>query len=349
MSLRNRLLTFFCQLFPIQKHPVEQDRRILIVTTTALGDTLWATPAIESLRKSFPNAFIGVLTSSMGREVLKDNAHIDQLYLLEEPLLPRFFSLRKKLYKERFDTILMFHASQRLTLPLCALLGATQIIGTRGINKGLDSLLTHPLEQLHEHEILRRLKIVENTGGSIHSETLSFTPDPEAFFPLEKKQWIILHPGSKDAFKRWKKEHFIMLGKELEKRWGYSLLITGTKEEQMLIETIAQEIPGARSLIPTSLDEFAHLLSQVEILISNDTGPVHLAAALKVPTIALYSPTNPQLCGPYLAKETIALYRKPTCTPCLKRKCPLPFCLSQITPKEVLEQVEKLMRSYVCT
>ncbi|MDE3048028.1 MAG: hypothetical protein KGI83_06740, partial [Verrucomicrobiota bacterium] len=105
---------------------------ILVVATTALGDTLWATPAIESIRASLPDCFLAVLTSPVGMQVLKHNPHIDKLFLLKEPLSRHCFSLWRQLIKEKFDTVLLFHASQRLTLPLCSLLGAQTLVGTAG-------------------------------------------------------------------------------------------------------------------------------------------------------------------------------------------------------------------------
>src|SRR5688572_14329036 len=117
MSFKNVLLTrglaAIQPLFPPLSTSLPP-QRILVVTTTALGDTLWATPAIESLRKSFATAFIAVLTSAIGTQVLRYNPHIDQIYQLREPLLPQFCSLRSALAAQRFDTILLFHASQRL-------------------------------------------------------------------------------------------------------------------------------------------------------------------------------------------------------------------------------------------
>lgn len=331
--MKNALLKFFCKILPIPKHPPKN--RILVVSTTALGDTLWATPSLESLRKSFPTSYIGVLTSSIGHEVLTTNPYINQLFLLKEPLLPRFFSLWKTLYKERFDTILIFHASQRLTLPLCSLLGATRIIGTKGINKGLDSLLTHPLKPKYEHEILRRLRMVEQIGGAIHTQTLSFFLEKDST-QLPPGRWIAIHPGSKDAFKRWPARHFITVGQALHKE-GYRVLITGNKDERLLLEEISKGISESVILEAGSLHSFANTLSQVELLISNDTGPVHLACALNLPIIALYGPTDPNLCGPHFASKAITLSAPPTCTPCLKRKCRSPFCLLQISPKQVIE------------
>ena len=96
MKCKNKLLHFALRMLPIPKHPLTMQRRILVVTTTALGDTLWATPAIESLRSSWPNAYIAVLTSPIGWQVLQNNPWIDRLYPLREPLSLHCFSLWKR-------------------------------------------------------------------------------------------------------------------------------------------------------------------------------------------------------------------------------------------------------------
>lgn len=332
--MKNAFLKLLCKILPIPKH--KESKRFLLVSTTALGDTLWATPTIFSLRKSFPDSHIAVLTSTIGNEVLKTNPYIDKIYLLKKPLL-----LWRKLYKERFCTILILHTSQRIALPLCSLLGATHIIGTRGINKGLDSLLTITLEPAYEHEILRRLRMVERVGGKIHTEMLQFFPE-EKSCPLPQGKWVAIHPGSKDGFKRWPARNFIKVGKELQAK-GYRIFLSGTEKE--LIEEIRSQIPDSIYFQGLDLHAFADKLSQVELLISNDTGPVHLALALGIPLIALYGATDSRLCGPHLAKKAVALQAPPTCFPCIKRRCRTPFCLLQIDPNRVLSVSYQLLHS----
>ena len=150
-----------------------------------------------------------------------------------------------------------------------------------------------------------------------------------------------MHPGSKDAFKRWPKENFIELGKLIKKNLNCEILITGIKSERELMETIAQNIPGAHVDEPNgSLREFGALLNQMDLLISNDTGPVHLACALNRPVIAIYASTDPNVCGPHHAKNASVVSRRASCNPCLKRKCRLPFCFMQISPEEVYQSVK---------
>lgn len=336
-----RAVHFLRRFVPL--HP--KQGRILVVATTALGDTLWATPALENLRKSFPHSFIGVLTSPIGMEILKHNPHVDQLFLLKEPVSRSFFSLWRELFRQKFDTVLVFHASQRLTLPLCALLGANRIVGTAGINKGLDALLTDPLPNHAQHEIVRRLKIVEAIGTQTVTEKLSLFLQPEEHLPRrEKGPWIAIHPGSKDAFKRWPAEYFVKVGQALK---DYRILITGNGSEKALMEEVARQIPGARIAETKTLREFAALLEQMDLLISNDTGPVHLACALDRPVIAIYSSTHPALCGPHQATKAVSISRRATCDPCLKRKCRLPFCFLQIGPQEVTDAALKILEKGV--
>jgi len=329
--MKNKLLLAAVRLF---QRPFE-GKRILAIATTALGDTLWATPALESLRKSFPEAYIAVLTSPVGEAVLRHNPWTDQIFVLKN-----FFTLWKTL--PNFSDVVVLHASQRFILPLAALLGAKRIVGTKGINKGLDELLTDPLENRNEHEIVRRLQLVERIGAERCSETLSFFLLPEERLPKQAGT-VALHPGSKDDFKRWPKEHFIAVGQALQKL-GKKIVITGTIEELPLRREIAQEIPGAAVCEDWPLRKFAAFLEQIDLLISNDTGPVHLACALKTPVIALYSSTNPALCGPHKAKNALAISRIPSCQPCLKRGCNRPFCLMQIGPEEVVNAAKKMLR-----
>lgn len=344
MSLKNTFLKAALSAFAIPPRPPTQQKRILAVATTALGDTLWATPALESLRKSFPDCYLGVLTSPIGMAILKNNPYVDKLFLAEEPLLPKFFRLKKALVAEKFDTVLLFHASQRLALPLCASIGASRIVGTQTINKGLDFLLTDPLPNSRQHEIVRRLKMVERIGGSIHSETLSLFLQSDELLPKREGRWVAIHPGSKDRFKRWPEKKFAEVGLALKEKLGCEILITGTRDEEDLMQKTAAMIPGSH-IADRDLPfrRFAALLQQMDLLICNDTGPFHTACALGTPVIGLYAATDPSLCGPHRAAKGLAIAKKSSCTPCIKRKCRSPFCLLQIGACEVTDTALKLL------
>lgn len=324
----------------IPKKKSLKHERILVVSTTGLGDTLWATPALESLKKSNPSCFLAVLTSPIGYEVLKTSPFLDSLFILPKKLLSNYFLFRS-LRKCHFDTVLIFHASQRVVFPLVSLLGASSMIGTEGLNKGLDRLFTKVLAKTHQHEIARRLDLIHAIRATTHRETLSFIPNGK---PVSFDQpTIILHPGSKDAFKRWPIAFFAKTGLFFQKK-GFSILIAGQKSEKPLMEELSRLIPGSILGNPEqSLHEFGRQLEQAACLICNDSGPMHLAFALQCKTVAIFSATDPDLCGPYRASFTRILHRPPTCFPCLKKRCQEPFCLLQIHPDEVIQAAQDLL------
>jgi len=347
MSLKNFLIRIF---IPFAKPFIRTNtgHRFLIVSTTGLGDTLWGTPAIRALRETYPDAYISVITTALGKQVLQSSPHINEFFVVNDP---PFFSLLKlfpTLVKRKISHVLIFHISQRPLLPFCALLGAGRIIGTEKINKGLDFLLTDKLQTKRIHEIERRLEVVEATGAKVASKQMEFFPSDEdhkkadSFLP--KGLVVGLHPGAKDRFKQWPPSHFIKLGRLLKEKSGCSIVVTGTPAEKALVETITGSIEGAIGIYEgVSITTLAALLGKLSLYITNDTGPLHIACTTTTPTIALFTPTDPALCGPYFAPHVSVLQKKPTCFPCLKKKCNEPFCMLQISTDEVLQAALALL------
>ena len=346
--MKNALINRAVALFRPQKPNLENDqRKFLIVSTTGLGDTLWGTPAVKALRETYPTSYIALLTSPIGREIFEHNRHVDELFVISDPVLFPLFSHYFQLKKRAFTDVILFHTSQRPILPFVATLGASRIIGTQGLSKGLDHFLTHPISRAYVHEVERRLQLV----GQIDAHTQN--PSLELFLSGEDERQaelflaqfqlpanlpkIALHPGAKDRFKQWPPSLFIELGNRLVQELGCQLFITGSAIEKQLVESVAAQIKGAIPVTSLSLRPFAAFLKQMQLLISNDTGPMHVGFAVNTPTIALFAPTDPKLCGPYSVKNAKVIAKQPTCTPCLKKKCVEPFCLLQISVQEVYD------------
>jgi ADP-heptose:LPS heptosyltransferase len=350
--LKNQLIKTLVKLLKPKKLNLGEEKGFLILSTTGLGDTLWGTPAIRALRKSFPTSYIGVITSPIGKACLQHNRRIDELFVVKDPVLLNLFSLYRKLKKRGITHVLHFHTSQRPILPLASILGAAEIVGTHGINKGLDFLLTHALDHEEFHEIQRRLDIAAHVGSQTLDSSMelflsqedekiaeTFLADQHipSYFPL-----IALHPGAKDGFKQWPVSHFIELGNRLVRNLGCRVVVTGTPAEKTLVTSIASQIQGAIVATHLPLLAMAALIKRMALMISNDTGPMHVAFAMKTPTIGLFTPTNPKLCGPYFVESALQIAKKPTCSPCLKKKCREPFCLLQIGVQEVYDSVLKI-------
>lgn len=357
MNLKNALiknLVFF--LKPTQKPLNAKEKRFLVVSTTALGDTLWATPAIRALRETFPNSEISVLTSPLGKEVLLQNPHIDEIFTVGNPALRDLCSHYTTLKKKSFTHAFIFHTSQRPVLPFVALLGPQAMIGSSGINKGLDCLLTECLPREQKmHEIERRLNLVAKAGAQTSSLELEFCLTQEE----EQKMviWldslslrsgipiIAFHPGAKDAFRQWPSSHFIELGKRLKSNLDCHIFITGTASEKPLVEKICSGIQSAMPVTHLPLRSFAAFIKKLHLMVTNDTGPLHVSFAMKTPTLALFAPSDPDRFGPYHAKNAIVIAKRRTCSPCLIRKCASSFCFLQIGVKEVYDTALSLINN----
>lgn len=339
--MRNLILSSLVKIFK-KNRPPSNAFKFLILSTTGLGDTLWATPAIRALKNTHPTSYLSVLTSRVGQEVLLNNPYIDDLFVIQDPPFFQLFSLYQTLKKKSISHVLSFHTSQRAILPFAATLGAQAIVGTEGLHKGLDSLLTHSIPQEDCHEIKRRLKLAEVVGVKtgdprmeifLNSQDESFADQVLDFLPTDSR-FLILHPGAKDKFKQWPPSHFIALGRRLIQTLKYPILVTGSLYEKDLVSRVASQIPGATPVTSLSIRGLAALIKRAQLMITNDTGPMHLGFALNTPTLALFGPTQPTSCGPYqIAQEIIA--KPKTCTPCLRKKCLDPFCLLQIGVEEV--------------
>jgi len=330
----------------------------LIISTTGIGDTIWGTPAIRALKETYPECYTGVLTNPSGFELLKENPNIDDLFIFKRGL-DGFFSLPgllKTLRQKKFEVALIFHASDRIVWPLAFFTGAGEIIGVNGSSKGLDFILTRPVTPSYKsHGVELRLDLVKQVGAIAKQKAI------EIFLTANERKWadkflksrgidessliVGLHPGAQKPYKCWPTDNFISLGNELVKKYNCSVIITGASAETELANMVSSQIHGAISVTgELTIRETAAIIEKMDIFITNDTGPMHIAFALKTTTIALFSPTDPELCGPYNALGKFKAIAKPKiCEPCIGKKCDNPRCLEQITVEEVIAEAEYLL------
>lgn len=332
-------------LFSSSNQPIDAPKtinNILVVSTTGLGDTLWSTPAIQRLREKYPQVKIYVLTSEVGEEVLQNNPYIENIFVFKKPYVISFFQNRAKLKKLQLDYIFIFHASQRLVFPLCASLNCSYLIGTEGQNKGLDSLFTFLYAKKPIHEAQKRLEQISYVGANSSPTSLQFYFKNPSIKQSQEKKSILLHPGAKDRYKCWPVSCYKELADKLIRR-GFSVFLSGSTAENDLLLQIQQKTPEVQIIKETSIEQLAKKMQQMHLLITNDTGPMHLATALDVPVLAFFAPTDPKKCGPFQAKKAILVQGNKTCSPCLQRKCRKPFCMLQFSPEQVLQKTEEIL------
>ena len=332
--------------------------KFLVVSATGIGDTIWGTPAIQALKDTYPHSYVGLLTSPLGYETLKGNPHIDEIFIFQQGFkgvwsLP--FLLRR-LRKRKIATVFFFHSSDRVLWPLSYLAGPSDIIGIEGENKGLDFLLSKAIPNTpHLHGIEKRLNLVQEVGArTLQRQIAIFLTNPERDMAdrflkehgIDPHAQIIgLHPGAQKPFKCWSKKSFIAVGNHLADEYGCRTIVTGNDKEGRLGEEMARQISRAISAAgKLSPQGTAALIEKMALFITNDTGPMHIALALGVPTVALFSPTNPRICGPYGSDQSIVIEKPRTCSPCIGKKCQNPICMEQITPEEVIAAAKRLWR-----
>lgn len=325
--MKNGILRLFVFLIRPFLRSKSVKGKVLVVSTTGLGDTLWAIPSLKALHEK--GCFVSLLTGSYGAALFQNASYIDEVYSISNAPLFSLFGLFFKFKKKHFETIYVFHASQRTVFPFLSLLKAKTYVGFSGINKGFDHIFTLLHTKKEEHEIVSRARLLEQMGvdQSKNAMELAYTPS--------KKSGIILIPGSKDPYKRWSKSSFITVAQELSRK--EPVYIVGNADEHMLCTEIASA-SGTTACTTLSLQELIDRIGNAKLVITNDTGPMHIAFATQTKTLALFSATDPLKYGPYKIDTGRVMHKRRACTPCLRRKCAENFCMQQITPNEVIQE-----------
>ncbi len=345
--------------FPKKISQNNHPSKFLIISTTGVGDTLWGTPAIQAIKDTYPHSYLAVLASPLAKEVLENNPYIDDFFVLPRGIKGAFHLpiLGHQLSKKRFDWILIFHNSVQSIMPLAHFSGSSNIVGIKRHAKALHSLLTHPyIFEPSCHPIDQRLTMAKECGAkTIQKKLAIFLSEEEKETAKDflvnqniKKENLLIgfQPGAQHAFKQWPIETFIQLGKLLSKRYPCHIIIMGNTNEIPLAARLLDQLPNAVSFAgKLSLRISTAILGEMDVFITNDTGPMHLALAQEIPTVALFAPTRPFLCGPYLNEKFVKVVEEPpTCSPCIRSKCFKPFCMEQISVDKVFSQVQALLK-----
>lgn len=294
-------------------------RNILCVRPDNLGDVLMTTPAIRALKKATQGRKITLLTSQAGQKIARLLPEIDEIIVFDFPWIKNPFgsspaiiqSLIRKLSSKNFDAAVIFSVYSQNPLPaatLCYLAGIQKIAGYCRENPY--HLITdwipdpEPVYRI-DHEVIRQLNLVAFLNVPTHDDTLSVPViHTNAKISLLEKlknlginfgnNLLIVHPGVSEPKRQYPVTSFTETVRLLSKEPGTQVLITGVKEEARLAETVKGHSNAVCLAGKLNLEEFIILIKISSLLISNNTGPVHIAAAVKTPVIVLYALTNPQ-------------------------------------------------------
>lgn len=323
-----------------------------------VGDVLFSTPFLEALRAHFPDSFIACLVVPRCREVLEGNPHLDEILLYEEESLHRSFfgklRLIRTLRAKRFDKVYLLHRSFTRRL-LTVLAGIPERIGYAVKWGGL--LLTQkvplPPSPLHKVEYFLGLLPPENRTVS-RNYTLQIGEEEEKRLArrLQEKglkqgeRFIALCPAGNWDQKRWPPERFAALADQLIRKHHQKIVITGEKKDIPLGEEILSSMRERAVLFcgETTLKQLAALLKRATLVISGDTGAMHVAQSQGTKVIALFGPTHPRLTGPSGTHPQVILRKEVGCNddpPCYYVHCPDNICMKAIQVEDVLDAIER--------
>ncbi len=339
--------------------------KVLLMKLVGRGDTVLMLPTVKALRERLPHARLYALLSPLSTGTFAAGG-VDVDEVIEYDVLGKdagvagFVRLVRRLRRTRFDLVIDYEQHIKLVTLLSYLTGASERVGFvwRDGKRGL--LLTRRVlfnDRVHMAEAFADL--VRSVGVPCDADRLV-----GVHVPVEDRafvtQWlrrravgpgemvVAMHPGSGGSAlgRRWPADRFARLADRITQTYGARVLLTGTIDELGLIEGIARTMAEEAVVAAGEFNfrQVAALLERCSLTISNDTGIVHLAAAMGTPVVALFGPNLPVRYGP-IGEGHAVLYKKEECSPCINihlgetRTCETPMCMHSISLDEVWEAV----------
>ena len=336
--------------------PLTEVARLLIVKTSSIGDVIHALPVVQAIKEAAPHLILGWAVRRRCADVLRGNPNIDALHVMpDRPTLGDLRVLHAELKAGRYDIALDMQGLLLSGL-VTRLSGAPVRMGWDRNREANALFLTHPVipgKAQGQHEIDLLYGFAEALGVQVpHPE---FTPQPylAAEAMGRAQEWlsglprprIALNVGASRAYKRWPADNWAAVARALT-ALGRSVVFVGDKNDA---ETVALVTPGLTGGFldlagRTTLRELASVLAACDLLVTADTGPMHIAVAVGTPVVALFGATDPARHGPYGARNVVL--RDPASGAVIPGKRPTDeagiACMARITPDDVLAAVRKM-------
>lgn len=332
--------------------------RILIRGTNWIGDAVMTLPAIASVRAAYPGAHLAILAKPPVTDIYRLFSAADEIILYENkfdtPL--GVFRLAHMLRQKKFDAaILLQNAIEAAIIALAA--GIRVRAGFNSDGRGF--LLTHAIRRTEGifkvHQIDYYLEMVKTLGCAdvdrdMHLETYISPADARSvlqqYLPGNNRAVIGIAPGATyGPAKRWFAERFAEAGDQLSKELNAQVILFGGQTDWETAEQVRKQAQTDMINLAglTSLKEAIYLISQCRLFLSNDSGLMHVAGALNIPTVAVFGSTNPVTTSP-AGEKTMLVKKDVSCSPCLKKICPTDFrCMTLVTVDDVVGAAKTLL------
>lgn len=334
--------------------------RILLVKLSSLGDVIQALPTLEALRALYPKGHLTWLVEAGNAPLLEKHPALDRVWPVPRwhlggnrflGKIREFWQIGQRLRKEPFDLVIDLQGLLKSALWVAVARSPRKLGFDR--TRELSYLpLTEKLPPYdpEEHAVWRYLRVPLYLGAPPGPPRfrlgLPESMDIGQLLPAAPDRPLaVLHPGARWPSKLWPPQNWARLAEWLAGERRFQVALTGSGADRKLAaEIISQaQVPLWNLAGRTSLAELAALIKKARLAVTTDTGPMHLAAALGTPVVALFGPTAPWRTGPFGEGHEV-LRLALACSPCFKKHCPEPRCLTDLAPAMVTEAVEKLLR-----
>ncbi len=340
---------------------VSEVESILIRSTNWVGDVVMTLPALEAIRANFPRSKITVLARPWVLHLFKDHPAVDELIVFQKGQgfltnLKEVYRIVELIRKRRFDLAILFQNAFEAALLTC--LGHVKFrVGYNTDGRGL--LLTHKVPRnaqlLGCHQVEYYLSLLRALGWNAESR------DPHLYISaadVEKAKDLLYSSGIKHGdfivalnpgavfggAKRWPADRFARVGDWAMEKWAAKVIVVGSKNEIHICNSLCSSMKNrpVNFCGETSLGEAMGLISLCGFFVTNDSGLMHVAASMGVPTLAVFGSTDPVATGPRGTKARV-IRHETECAPCLKSECPQDHrCMLSIQAEEVWREMERL-------
>ena len=299
------------KILPFLKKPSEIDsfKNILVVSNTGLGDTLLSTPSIVSLRKSFPEISLTFLINKKMFPLFDGFEFIDDFILYSSGFINQF-KIISEIRSREIDTIFLFHSNGPEDIFFSVLGGARNILKTTdNVNHKFLKIFLNSANIDYKHNIEKKLDLVKVFNPSVISKKMLipcyFYKRNGFIIKNQNYKYLGIQMGAQDAYKMWPLENFIKLANRLQSTLIKIkfVLLGSTRAEHLISDNFERAIEEKESVInlcgKSKINELPIIINDLDLLLTNDTGAMHLAIALQVKTLSLFGPTNSKIYGPY--------------------------------------------------
>ena len=333
-----------------------QLKKILLRAPNWVGDTAVATPSMKAIRAKFPDAEITVMVRPSVSGVFASAKYVDRVWTKPKPSgIREWLRLALEVRRQHFDLAILFPNSFE-SAAMVFLGGVRERIGYAMDSRGW--MLTRRIqgEKRKVHHVEYYLELAKAVSADVSHPSMEITARPEDRANARKlladsgittnERFMILSPGAAfGAAKRWGDQQFAEAADKLAEEFNLAVVVIGSEGERFISDSIHKFMNQPATILngKTNLETLIGLIAESDLMLGNDSGPVHLAAALGIPTVAVFGATDYVVAAPY-GRLGRAVHVPVECSPCWLRECPIDHrCMTRVSPEMVCAAAREVL------